>query len=69
MMPNRLRAPLTPDEALGEQYSDRPQFLREIAEETGNRGLMGIARAIQIDNRKRAAEASRRRYAALAGKR
>lgn len=69
MMPNRLRAPLTPDEALGEQYSDRPQFLREIAYETGNRGLMGIARAIQIDNRKRAAEASRRRYAALAGKR
>lgn len=24
MMPNRLLAPLTPDEALGEQYSDRP---------------------------------------------
>jgi len=68
MMPDRLRAPLTLDEALGEQYSDRPQFLREIAEETGNRGLVGIARAIQIDNRKRAAEASRRRYEALTGK-
>ncbi len=68
MMPNRLRAPLTHDEALGEQYSDRPQFLREIAEETGNRGLMGITRAIQIDNRKRTAEASRRRHEALAGR-
>ena len=68
MMPNRLQAPLTPDEALGEQYSDRPQFLRETAEETGNRGLMGIARAIGTERRHQAKEA-RQRQAAQAGKR
>ena len=68
MMPNRLRAPLTPDEALGEQYSDRLGFLREIAMETGNRSLAGIARAIGTEKRHQAKEA-RQRQAAQAGKR
>lgn len=60
MMPNRLRAPLTPDEALG--------FLREIAMETGNRALAGIARAIGKERRHQAKEA-RQRQAVQAGKR
>lgn len=69
MMPNRLRAPLTPDEALGEQYSDRPNFLREIAWETGNRALVGIAQAISKEKRRQIKVATRRRYEAIAGKR
>lgn len=68
MMPNRLRAPLTPDEALGEKYSDRPGHLREIAMETGNRALAGIACAIGTERRHQAKEA-RQRQAAQAGKR
>lgn len=68
MMPNRLRAPLSHDEALGEQYSNRLGFLREIAMETGNRALAGIARAIGAEKRHQAKE-SRQRQAAQAGKR
>lgn len=68
MMPNRLQAPLTPDEALGEQYSDRPGHLREIAMETGNRALAGIARAIGIERRHQSKE-TQQRQAAQAGKR
>ena len=69
MMPNRLRAPLTADEALGEQYSDRPNFLREIALETGNRALVGIAQAIGKEKRRQIKVATRQRYEATAGKR
>lgn len=68
MMPNRLLSPLPPDEALGEQYIDRPGRLREIAMETGNRPLAGIARAIGKEKRQQAKEA-RQRQAAQAGKR
>ena len=68
MMPNRLGAPLTPDEALGEQYGKRLGFLREIAMETGNRALAGIARAMGTEKRHQAKEA-RQRQAAQAGKR
>lgn len=68
MMPNCLQAPLTPDEALGEQYSDRLGFLREIAMETGNRALAGIARAIGTERRHQVKEA-RKRQAAQADKR
>lgn len=68
MMPNRLRAPLTADEALGEQYIDRPSYLREIALETGNRALVGIAQAIGKEKRRQFKEA-RQRHVALAGKR
>lgn len=63
MMPNRLRAPLTPDEALGEQYSDQPGFLREIALETGNRALVGIAQAIGKEKRRQFKEARQRHVA------
>lgn len=68
MMPNRLPAPLTHDEALGEQYSNRLGFLREIAMETGNCTLAGIARAMGTEKRHQAKEA-RQRQAAQAGKR
>ena len=68
MMPNRLQAPLTPDEAFGEQYSDRPGPLREIAMETGNRSLAGIARATRTEQPHKAKE-DRQRQAAQAGKR
>lgn len=68
LLPNRLRAPLTPDEALGEQYSVRPGYLREIALETGNRALVGIAQAIGKEKRRQFKEA-RQRHVALAGKR
>ncbi len=68
MMPNRLRAPLTPDETLGEQYSNRLGFLREIAMETVNRALAGIARAMGTEKRHQAKE-PRQRQAAQAGKR
>ena len=68
MMPNRLQAPFTPDEAFGKQYSDRPGHLREIAMETGNRALAGIARAIGTERRHQVKEA-RQRQAAQAGKR
>ena len=44
LMPNRLNAPLTPEERLAEHYADRPARLLELAAETKNRALYGIAR-------------------------
>lgn len=55
MIPNRTLAPLTPDEALAECYADL-QRLRELAQETGNRALLGIAYALQREKRARVAE-------------
>ncbi len=60
LLPNRIRAPLTSDEVLAEQHGDRLNLCREIAEETGNRCLVGIARAISAEREQRAKEARRR---------
>ncbi len=60
MLPNRIRAPLTADEELAEQHGGQLNFLREIAQETGNRSLLGITRAIQAEKRQQARETLRR---------
>lgn len=41
--PNRLAAPLTPDERLAEHYAARPWALMELAKATGNKALKGLA--------------------------
>lgn len=61
--------PLTPDETLGDQYSDRPGFLREIALETGNRALVGIAQAISKEKRRQFKEAIAGRQRAVKSRR
>jgi len=60
LLPNRTRAPLTSDEVMAEQQGDRLNLCREIAYETGNRCLAGIARAISAERQQRAKEARRR---------
>lgn len=53
LLPNRLQAPLTPDERLAEQYLDRPARLLELAAETRNRALYQIARGMLRRERRR----------------
>lgn len=45
-IPNRISHPLTDDERLAEQYIGRPHALLELAKETGNRTLIGLAREL-----------------------
>jgi len=44
LLPNRLHAPLTREERMAEYYMDQPARLLELAAETKNRALYGIAR-------------------------
>jgi hypothetical protein len=60
LLPNRIRAPLTADEAMAEQHGGRLHLLREIAQETGNRPLAGIVRAMSAEERQQAKESRRR---------
>jgi hypothetical protein len=43
LLPNRLRAPLTHDERVAEDYLDRPVALLKLATATHNRALRGLA--------------------------
>jgi hypothetical protein len=50
-LPNRFRAPLTPDEVMAEEHAGRLGRLIEIAEVTGNRSLRAVALGLQIEAR------------------
>lgn len=54
-IPNRIRAPMTRDERMADEFADRPGRLLDLAEATGNRGLKSIALGLlaQVKERRR----------------
>jgi hypothetical protein len=46
LMPNRLHAPLTPEERIAETFSDCPERLLDLAAATGNTALYWSAREL-----------------------
>lgn len=52
-IPGQARLPLSNDERVAQDYSDRPARLLQLAEATGNRSLKNIALAMLRESRER----------------